>query len=64
MPSTKHRIKGTHSFQVGFGMPTRYRFRHGTLMHGGSKVRERLGFRGNSKLVEIAFVPIRLRKKK
>ena len=44
-------------------VPTRYRFRHGTFMHGGSKVRERLGFRGASKLVEISFVPVKKRRK-
>lgn len=60
MPYKKHRIKGTKSYYIHRGSPTRYRF-HGTVKHRGRLMRQRLGFRGN-KVVEVSFIPIHKRR--
>lgn len=63
MPYGRHRVKGTQSFRVGKGRgyPTRYRF-HGTVLHRGKRVLQRLGFR-NNKVVEVSYLPYHKRKR-
>jgi hypothetical protein len=56
------RIRGTQSFKVARGMPTRYRF-HGVVKHHGKLTRQRLGFIG-PKVVEVSFIPLSKRRGK
>lgn len=41
--------------------PTRYRF-HGIVYHKGKMMRQRLGFYGAKKIVEIAYIPLNRRR--
>lgn len=43
--------------------PTRFRFK-GVVMHKGKKMQQRLGFRGKTKVVEVAYVPIKSRRER
>jgi hypothetical protein len=45
-------------YRMGHAKPKRFRF-HGIVHHKGKLMRQRLGFSGPKKVVEIAYVPIR-----
>ena len=62
MPYGRHRIPGTISKKVARGKATRYAYRPGTVMHRGRKYRQRLGFRGKARVVELSLVPLRKRR--
>lgn len=58
-----HRIKhrGAHAVDrhvFAGGKPNRFRFA-GTVKHRGRLVKQRLGFRGPSRVVEVAYFPLR-----
>jgi hypothetical protein len=59
MPYGQHRIRGTKSYKIAPGRPTRFRF-HGVVKRNGKLVRQRLGFNG-SKVVEVSFIPFKRR---
>lgn len=50
-------------YRLGNSKPTRFRF-HGVVNHKGKLMRQRLGFRGPKKVVEVAYVPIHKRRYK